>query len=304
MMKTIGVHGGAGFIGQYTVKELLSRGYHVVVFDRYLKEVPEGVDFFLGDIQDPIAMVEFAAHVDGIIALGGTLGTAETIENPTPAVMTNIQGGLNTLEAATQYDIPMVQIAVGNFFEYSTYSISKTTVERFCVMFRKYRGTKVSVVRAMNAWGPGQSVAAPYGNSKVRKFLPSIIARALHNDDVEIYGDGEQVMDYIHNRDLARVLVDTLEYTNENGPIEHVLEAGMSRESTINDVARIVMNEIPESTSKINRIPMRIGETPGSRVIADNTTLNILGDDYAKDFTDLEDGMAEQVEYYRGVFNQ
>jgi UDP-glucose 4-epimerase len=303
-MKTVGVHGGCGFIGEYVVRELVSRGYEVVVMDRYQKSVPAGVKFFLGDIQDPIAMTEFAAHVDGIIALGGTLGTAETIENPIPATMTNIQGGLNTLEAATQYNLPMVQIAVGNHFEYSTYSISKTTVERFCTMYRRFRGTRVTVVRAMNAWGPGQSVAAPYGNSKVRKFLPSIIARALHNDDIEIYGDGNQLMDFIHNVDLAKTLVDALEYTNDREPIEHVLEVGTGRDSTINEVTKIVLDNIPNTESEVKHVPMRLGETPNSVVVADPSTLSVLGEGYGDNFISLEDGMKEEVEYYRQVFGK
>lgn len=298
-LKVIGVHGGAGFIGAYTVRQLLERGYDVLVMDRVQKEIPDGAEFFLGDIQDPVAMTEFAAHVDGIIALGGTLGTAETIDNPIPATMTNILGGLNTLEAATQYNLPMVQIAVGNHFEFSTYSISKTTVERYCTMFRRYRGTQVSVVRAMNAVGPGQSVAAPYGNSKVRKLVPSIACRALSGDPIEIYGDGNSVMDFIHARDIANTLIDTLEYTAEHGPIPHVLECGLGNDSTVNDVVNIVTDLVPGSEMLVTHIPMRKGESDFSVVKADTSTLEVLGENYADSFTSLEDSLAEAVDYFR-----
>ena len=297
-MKVIGVHGGAGFIGTYTVRQLLDRGYEVLVMDRVAKDIPEGAEFFLGDIQDNVAVTEFAAHVDGIIALGGTLGTAETIDNPIPATMTNIQGGLNTLEAATQYNIPMVQIAVGNHFEFSTYSISKTTVERYCVMYRKYRGTKVSVVRAMNAVGPGQSVAAPYGSSKVRKLVPSIACRALSGDPIEIYGDGESIMDFIHARDIANTLIDALEYTEKNGPIEHVLECGLGNDSTVNNVVNTVTKLVTGSDKLVTHIPMRKGESEHSVVKADTSTLEILGENYSDRFTSLEDSLAEAVNYF------
>lgn len=303
-MRTVGVHGGAGFIGQYTVRELLSRGYEVLVMDRVAKEIPEGAEFFLGDIQDPVATTEFAAHVDGIIALGGTLGTAETIANPIPATLTNILGGLNTLEAADQYKIPMVQIAVGNHFEFSTYSISKTTVERYCVMFRKYRGTNVSVVRAMNAVGPGQSIAAPYGNSKVRKLVPSIACRALSGDPIEIYGSGDSVMDFIHARDIARTLVDTLEYNFKNGPIEHVLECGLGNDSTVNDIVNIITDLVPDTKDLVTHLPMRPGESNFSVVKADTSTLDVLGEDYASSFTSLEDSLAEAVEYFKEVLDK
>ena len=302
-MRVIGVHGGAGFIGTYTTRQLLDRGYEVLVMDRMQKKTPEGAEFFLGDIQDPVAMTEFAAHVDGIIALGGTLGTAETIDNPIPATMTNILGGLNTLEAATQYNLPMVQIAVGNHFEYSTYSISKTTVERYCVMFQRYRGTQVSVVRAMNAVGPGQSVAAPYGNSKVRKLVPSIVCRALSGDPIEIYGSGNSIMDFIHARDIANTLIDTLEHTSEHGPIPTVLECGLGLDSTVNDVVDIVTDLVPGSKALVTHIPMRKGESEHSVVKADTNTLDVLEPGYSSRFTSLNDSLAEAVDYFKAYLN-
>jgi UDP-glucose 4-epimerase len=124
-------------------------------------------------------MAELAAHVDGIIHLAACLGTQETIQNPRPAAETNVQGGLNFLEAIAQYDIPGVYIGVGNHWMNNTYSISKTTVERFAAMFNKERGTRCNIVRLVNAYGPYQSVAPPFGPAKVRKITPAFVCRAL-----------------------------------------------------------------------------------------------------------------------------
>src|ERR1044071_8690835 len=119
-MKKIGVTGGAGFIGSHVIDELLDRGYVPVVFDHHrnrldLDLVQDTVEVFLGDVRDATAMTEFAAHVDGIIHLAAVLGTQETVLNPRPAAESNLMGGLNFLEAITQYHIPGVYIAVGNW---------------------------------------------------------------------------------------------------------------------------------------------------------------------------------------------
>ncbi len=70
-------------------------------------------------------------------------------------------GGLNMLEAAAQYDTPGVYIGVGNHWMNNTYSITKTMIERFVDMFNRDRGTRVNIVRAMNAYGEGQRAVAP-----------------------------------------------------------------------------------------------------------------------------------------------
>jgi UDP-glucose 4-epimerase len=109
----------------------------------------------LGDIRDATSVTEAVSHADGVIHLAGVLGTQETIDNPRPAAETNILGGLNVLEAIAQYGVPAVNIAVGNHWMNNTYSITKSTVARFADMYNRYRGTRVSVVRALNAYGPG-----------------------------------------------------------------------------------------------------------------------------------------------------
>lgn len=298
------VTGGSGFIGSYVVDRLLADGLDVVVFDRSVDAAsrnPERrVTHFLGDIRDEVAVTEAMAHVDGFIHLAGVLGTQETIGNPKPAIMTNLTGALNVLEAAVQYDVPGVNIAVGNHWENNPYSISKSTVERLVKMYVKERGARVSSVRALNAYGPRQSVAAPYGTSKVRKIIPSFVMKALHGDPIEVYGDGEQIMDMIFVADVADFLVDALIETANVGPIRDTIEAGTGRDTTVLEIAKTVQRIVEKATNEtvtIEHLPLRPGETKGAIVKADISTHASLYE--WTDLSTLEEGLDLTIAYYR-----
>jgi len=311
-VSTILVTGGSGFIGSHTVERLLRDGHEVISFSRSVKPAPrkQGLRSFLGDIRDETAVFEAMAHCDGFIHLAGILGTQETIQNPRPSVDTNVRGGLNVLEAAARYKVPGVNIAVGNHWEQNPYSISKSTVERFAKMYNQYRGTNVAVVRALNAYGPGQSVAAPYGPSQVRKIMPSFVMRALRGDPIEIYGNGSQVMDMIYVSDVADILVDALYYTKAGGESGSDfyepatgLEAGTGVTTTVSQIARSVCEEVGvDSGRAILHVPMRDGEKPNSTVLGDPSTLWPVYGDYPKGFISLKDGVKRTVEFYKNVY--
>lgn len=297
------VTGGAGFIGRAVCAELANRGHEQVIYDRHRDATCPRM--FLGDIKDPTAVTEAVAHVDGVIHLAGVLGTQETITNPRPAVETNIRGGINILEACAQYGVPLVNIAVGNWFEQSTYSITKTTIERFTLMYAKYRGLQVCSVRAYNAYGPGQSVAQPYGTSRVRKIIPSFISRALHGETIQVYGDGEQVMDMIWVEDVARCLVTALERIADLAGGTYA--AGTGRRTTVADIAKAVQAEVEQQTGTtvaIEHLPMRPGETPGAEVLADLEQVRALGILFPASFLPLEEGLRHTVTYYRDLFSK
>jgi nucleoside-diphosphate-sugar epimerase len=291
------VTGASGFIGRHVVNALLAEGSHVLAFDR-LGHAPEGAEPFMGDIRDANAVTEAMAHVQGWIHLAGTLGTQETIANPRPAAETNVIGGLNVLQAAAQYNVPGVNIAVGNHWMDNTYSITKTTVERFCNMFRTEQKLPVTVVRAMNAYGPGQVPAAPYGPSKVRKIIPAFVCRALNGDPVEVYGDGSQVMDMVYVEDVARTLVTALRYTKQNGGIVTPIQCGTGRDTTVKEIAQAVIDAVGDG--ELAYLPMRPGEPEHSVVLADPSTMNVLGIN-VEDFMPLEYGVEKAVEYFRNI---
>lgn len=299
------VTGGAGFIGTAVCAELRSRGHEPVIFGRTQRPDTESV---LGDVRDATAVTEAVAHVDACIHLAGVLGTSETIWNPRPAAETNILGGINVLEACSQYNTPLVNIAVGNHFENSPYAITKTTIERFTKMYASYRDLPVCSVRAFNAYGPGQSVAQPYGSSRVRKIIPSFISRALHGEPIQVYGDGSQVMDMIYVTDVAKCLVTALEaltarYERNSSFTGWVFEAGTGRRTTVKEIAVAVREEVQLQAGirvPVEHLPMRSGETPGSEVRADPDVVCLLAD--PDDFILLQDGLVRTVSYYRELF--
>jgi UDP-glucose 4-epimerase len=295
----VGVTGGMGFIGGYVVEELLERGHEPVVMDRQSQPLQEAmwVPTFFGDVRDEVAMCEFAAHVEGMIHLAAVLGTQETVQNPRPAARSNLEGGLNFLEACTQYQIPGVYIAVGNWWMNNPYSITKNMIERFAAMYNADRNGRFNVVRAVNAYGPRQLAAAPFGPGKVRKITPALVCRALSGMPMELYGGGHQVSDMVHVKDVAKALVTSLEYANNNVILDKAVEVGSHRPVTVRHVANLINTLVPNSVPIVD-LPMRPGEKEGDVVKADFTTLSQIDMD-PQDLIGLDTGMHETVEWFR-----
>lgn len=167
-------------------------------------------------------------------------------------------------------------------------------------MFVRFRKSRMTVVRALNAYGPRQSAAVPFGSSKVRKIMPSFICRALSGQDIEVYGDGDQIMDMIYVADVARILVRALEVTGERGATLMTVEAGTGRETTVNDIALAVIDRVSYYKGppvELRHLPMRPGEDERSKVVGDPATLREIGID-PQSLKPLEDGVKETVSYF------
>jgi UDP-glucose 4-epimerase len=282
------VTGGSGFIGSHVVRHLQHLGHEPLILDHHGWKDGIDCETFLGDVRDYTAVSEAVATSDGVIHLAGVLGTQETIEDPLPAAETNIVGGLNVFQAVRRYDVPAVYIAVGNHWMQNSYSITKTTAERFALMYNQEHGTRIAIVRALNAYGPGQK-AGP-----VKKIIPNFILPCLRDEPIVIYGDGEQVMDMIYVTDVADILCRAL--LLEHGQYDRAFEAGTGRALTVNQIAEMVIDTVTRGS--IEHVPMRPGEPEHSTVVADTNTLQRLG---LVDFATLEDGLVDTVSYYRAL---
>ena len=258
----IAITGSQGFLGQHTIEVARSLGHEVIGLTRHEdflnSEVQPDVAYY-GDITDKEYVEKAISQAEGVINLAGILGTQETVDNPYPSVYTNIVGALNVLEAVRRYKIPVVQIAVGNHFMNNSYSITKTTAERFTLMYAKEHDVQGNVVRALNAFGERQKFYP------VRKMMPYFIHQALNNEDIQIYGSGEQVMDFVYVKDVAEILIEVLT-SNTSG---NIYEAGLGHGLTVNEWAEQVITH-SNSKSRIIHLPMRPGEPKLSKVVAEN----------------------------------
>jgi nucleoside-diphosphate-sugar epimerase len=282
--------GGNGFIGGHVTKMALTRGFDVTIFDRRRLGQNPRITAFLGDIRDREAVQEAVRLADYAINLAGILGTQETIGDPIPSIQTNLIGAVNFLGACVPsgfHKVRGVQIGVGNYWMQNSYSITKSSAIRFVEMYNREHGTQVAMVRALNAYGEGQK-AAP-----VRKIIPTFVLRALAGKDIEVYGDGLQIMDMIYVDDVAGILLDAC--TSPRVCYNKIYQAGTGRRLTVKQIAEKVI-EATGSKSHIVNLPMRPGETEGAVVLGDPGTLEDLGDYNLMPF---EEGIQHTVRWYR-----
>lgn len=298
-MKTICITGLNGFIAYYVTKEALDRGYNVIgntengdyIYKEDFKEYGDRIKIYYNlDVRDASFMYHMIERSEGVIHLAGLLGT-KNVDNAWNFYDVNVRGGINVLEVCKQFNIPTVFIGVGNYFETNNYSNSKYAQERECIKYSKFSGVRGNVVRALNAIGPRQKWL------NTGKIIPTFIMKALHNEDISVYGGKANcsVMDLIYAGDVAKVLLDVLEKTasGEMKPASNTYQAGTGITPTVYEIAQWILEAIPESKSKIIEVPMRFGETPNSRVVADNP--------YPMLYRNIKDVINEAVEYYRHV---
>lgn len=293
-MEKIFITGGAGFIASHTIQVALKRGYEVVTNVRDMMGV--GLNYLTDeelarvavypvDMRDEAGIYSIVEKCDGIIHLAGLLGT-KNVNQSWLYYDVNVRGALNLLEAATTLNVPMVGIAVGNWFETNNYSNSKYAAEREMLKYARYRGTRVNIVRGLNAYGERQKVIG------TGKIIPTFISQALNGQPLSVYGGKERssLMDMVWVKDIAAILLNVLEETDlSNYGYGRVLEAGTGVGYNVWDIADLIVKH-SNSNSKILEVPMRKGESEGSRVVADNP--------YPYPYVSLEEKIGDVINWY------
>lgn len=279
------VVGANGFLGSAIVRELRKDGVDVVLVDRHASSRSADEAFFSADVSNVDALKQAFAGVDVIYHLAAVLGTSELETGVRPAIETNILGTLNVLEAAVACGVQRIFVASKPSVWLNTYTITKHCSEQLCRQFANYNPVNVYIFRYLNIYGPKQKL------QPVRKILPIFAAQALRGLPLQIYGDGLQTVDMLFVDDAARMTVD---FTKVD-PVGQAIDCGTGVEMTVLEVAEAV-NTYYGNRAGIEHIPMRKGETPRTRLVADTTELDRLLP--GRKLTDWSVALATSLDWY------
>ena len=290
-MKRALITGGSGFLGKAMMQHLVENDYVVHTFDTKPSKDEKHIQ---GDIRNYKDVKSALSGMDVVFHLAGVLGTTELLEQNELAIDVNIKGTVNVLEASLTQNVSTVFIPTKPDRWLNTYTITKKAAEEFAQIYSQIKGLDVRILRWLNAYGPGQK-AFP-----VRKAVPIMIIQALENQDVKIWGDGEQKVFLNYTKDLAR---NTVLYTLKPNIDCIVRDTGNIVEMTVNELAQLIV-KLSNSKSKITNHPMRLGEDPSKKLelFSEPTAADILG--VTNDTTPIEEGMSSTIQYYKELPSQ
>lgn len=289
------VTGGSGFIGGHIVLELAKDpDTEVSIFDINLPsfDFPDNVKFVEGDIAYKVSLDRAVKNCEEVYDCAGLLGTHELVFQTERAVDTNIRGAVNVIQSCLDNKVQRLfhptKPIFANYWE-NTYTITKIAAENFARMFRHVYKMDITILRWMNASGPGQHIYP------IRKFLPLSICLALLEKDIEIYGNGNQTVDIIDVRDIAQIAIKAVR--SGVGRMDKVWDVGTGQPMTCNEAAEYII-EKTGSSSKIVYAPMRVGEPQNSNVYAKSHTELFRLIDFQLQYHPYQT-IDDCIEYYR-----
>ena len=245
------VTGGAGFIGSNVVDGYLAEGHDVVVVDDLSAGSPTNVSrragFHQVDVRSAALDAVFQAERPEIVSHhAAQVSVRRSVEEPIVDAEINVLGSLNVLETARRHGVRRVIFASTGGAIYgeidgaapageghacrprSPYAVSKLAVEHYLDNCRA-GGLETVVLRYANVYGPRQD---PHGEAGV---IAIFIQRVLAGLTPAIYGDGEQVRDFVYVGDVVRANVAALTVAAD-GPT--VMNIGTGRGTSINALWR------------------------------------------------------------------
>jgi len=221
------ITGGCGFIGSNYIKYWLDKypNDHIVNLDKLtyagnlenLKDIENNPNykFVKGDICDKDLVMDITKDIDLIVHFAAESHVDRSIEGPEEFVKTNVEGTLNLLEAALQngnirfhhvstdevfgelpLDDPEAKFSeTSTYAPRSVYSASKAASDHLVRAYYHTHKLPITISNCSNNYGPYQFP---------EKLIPLIITRAIMDEELPVYGEGNQVRDWIHVEDHCK----------------------------------------------------------------------------------------------------
>ena len=295
------ITGGAGFIGSHIVEKLLENNYDVIIIDNLssgsIENIPNSdtLKFYQLNIEkDDLELVFQKEAPDYVIRLAAQTSVNFSISHPYYDANMNVMASIKLLELCKKYNIRKFitasSAAIYGNPKYlpidenhptepmSQYGLSKLTMEKYI----KLSGIPYIIFRFSNAYGPRQKSSKESG-------VVAIFNNAMKNNEpINIYGDGEQIRDFIYVEDIANICIKAINSNVENEIINFSTNKGVS----LNQLFK-VMKSLYNYTLNANYLPERIGDIKNS-ILSNDKAYNLLK---FTNYTKLEKGLEILANY-------
>ncbi len=274
------VTGGAGFIGSNFIFYIRKKHpeYELICFDKLtyagnpatLESVMElpNFRFIRGDIADREAVDRIFAEEkpDVVVNFAAESHVDRSIEDPGVFLLTNVMGTQVLLDACRKYgvkryhqvstdevygDLPLDRPDL--FFTEQTplhtsspYSASKASADLLCSAYQRTYGLPITISRCSNNYGPYQFP---------EKLIPLMIANALADKPLPVYGEGLNVRDWLYVEDHCAAIDLIL----EQGKVGQVYNIGGHNEMRNIDIVRLICKALDKPESLITHVTDRKG---------------------------------------------
>jgi dTDP-glucose 4,6-dehydratase len=309
-MKNMLVTGGAGFIGSnfvhYTVKN--HPEYKVTVIDKLtyagnrdnLKTIADKVALIEGDICDATLMDELMAKNDIVVHFAAESHNDNSLHDPWPFMQANFIGTYTILEAVRKHGKRMHHISTDEVFgDLELDDPSKFTADTKYNPSSPYSASKASSDHLVRAWVRSFGIHATISNCSnnygpyqhVEKFIPRQITEILEGRKPKLYGNGENVRDWIHVDDHNSGVHAII----EKGEKGETYLLGANGEESNKQVLAIMLELMGKPADWFDHVNDRPGHD--LRYAIDNSKIvNELG--WQPTYTNFRDGLKATIDWY------
>jgi UDP-glucose 4-epimerase len=303
------VTGGAGFIGSHIVEYWLNEGAEVHIIDNlrsgYISNVvlfPDAA-FHYGSITDKSLVDEVFQNADYVHHLAALISVPESVQKPYECIEINLIGLLNVLEASKKYGIRKIVLSSSAAIygenpespkttktlpaPKTPYGITKLDGEYYLNMYKELFDLGAVSLRYFNVFGPRQDPKSQYAAA-----VPIFITKALKDDPITIYGDGEQTRDFVFVKDVVQANILAAKSENVNG----VFNVALGNATSINTLAKTIVS-LTGSKSEIRHHPEREGDIKHSLADIEKIKKELH---FNPNF-DLESALNLTIEYFKQI---
>ena len=308
------VTGGAGFIGSAFVRMLLAPGSKASSVTNLDKLTYAGnlenlaaiasdprYRFVQGDICDAALVNQLVSDIrpDVIVNFAAESHVDRSILSPAPVFETNLRGTFTLLEAARTHQVPRyIQISTDEVYgsidppheagendplrASSPYSASKAGADLLALSYYVTYKMPVTVTRASNNYGPYQFP---------EKLIPLMIANAMEDKPLPIYGDGLQIRDWLYVDDHCRAILAVI----EKGRAGEVYNIGGSHSITNREVVTKILGALGKPASLMQTVKDRPGHDRRYALSSEK----LERETGWKPLVGFEDGLQSTIEWYK-----